>query len=72
LSSEIILDVSELEAPHPLKEGVKAIRALKKDETLVFIHRMRPCRLFDQIDHYKLSYTILKEEANYFEMRIFH
>ena len=68
---EIVLDVSELEAPLPLLKGTQAIKNLQEGETLVFIHRMFPCKLQAQIDRFGLRSEIVKNEENYFEMRIY-
>lgn len=70
-NKEIILDVSELEAPLPLVRGVEAMRNLKDNETLVFIHRMFPCKLHEQIDKLGLKSDIVKDEENYFEIKIY-
>jgi len=67
---EIILDVSDLEAPQPLIKAVVALEALKEDEVLVFRHRMNPKHLFNEIKARNLSYEITKELPNQFEMRI--
>ena len=69
-NKEIRLDVSEYEAPHPLVKGVEAMKNLKEDETLVFIHRMFPCKLQEQIDKLGFKSEIIKNEENYFEMKI--
>ena len=68
---EIILDVSELEAPYPLVEAVNALNILKDDEVLVFRHRMNPQMLFQNILALGLHYEITKEDENEFEMRIY-
>jgi hypothetical protein len=67
---EIRLDVSLLEAPHPLLKGVEAMQNLQEDEVLVFIHRMFPCKLQEQVDKLGLKSEIIKDEENYFEMKI--
>lgn len=66
----IRLDVSELEAPLPLVKGVEAMRDLKDDEVLLFIHRMFPCKLQDQVDAFGYKSQIIKNEENCFEMKI--
>ncbi|PLY11523.1 MAG: hypothetical protein C0626_02885 [Arcobacter sp.] len=66
----IILDVSELEAPYPLMQGLEAVHNLKEDEILIFKHRMSPCKLFETIEKNSLRYEIIKDEENYFEMKI--
>ncbi len=68
---EILLDVSELEAPYPLVEAVNALYALKDDEVLIFRHRMNPQMLFQNILSLGLQYEITKENENEFEMRIY-
>lgn len=70
-SKEIYLDVSELEPPQPLVLAVQAMQKLKEDETLVFVHRMYPCKLQEQIEALGLSFEIIKDQENFFEMRIF-
>ncbi|MBD3824582.1 MAG: DUF2249 domain-containing protein [Epsilonproteobacteria bacterium] len=67
---EIVLDVSELEPPHPLVQGVAALKALQEGEVLLFKHRMYPCKLQAQIDALGLESEILKDEENEFLMRI--
>jgi TusA-related sulfurtransferase len=70
-NKSIILDVSDLEAPYPIMKALDAIHDLKDGETLVFIHRMSPCKLFEAIERNSLKYTIVKDEENYFEMQIY-
>ena len=67
---EIRLDMSEYEAPYPLVKGVEAMENLQKGETLLFIHRMFPCKLQEQIDKFGFKSEIIKNEENYFEMKI--
>ncbi len=68
---EIILDVSELEAPYPLVEAVNALNSLQDEEVLIFRHRMNPQMLFQNILALGLHYEITKEDENEFEMRIY-
>ncbi len=67
---EIVVDVREFEPPKPLQEGINALRNLKEDEVLVFIHRMRPCRFIPILDKNGYRYEIVKDEENYFEMKV--
>jgi TusA-related sulfurtransferase len=67
---EIILDVSELEPPHPLVLGSNAIKDLKDNEILIYKHRMFPCKLPDVIEKYNMKYEITKDKQNEFEMKI--
>jgi len=67
----IMLDVSELEAPLPLAKGVEAMQKLQEGETLIFIHRMFPCKLQKQVEKLGLKSEIVKDEENYFEMKIY-
>ena len=67
----IIVDVSELEAPLPLVKGVEAMKNLQEGESLIFIHRMFPCKLQEQVDKFGLKSEIIKNEENYFEMKIY-
>lgn len=68
---EIVLDVSELEAPYPLVEAVNALKSLQEEEILIFRHRMNPKMLFQHILALGLHYEITKETENEFEMRIY-
>ncbi len=67
---QIILNVSELEAPYPLIEASKAIKELKNEEELIFIHRMFPCKLQNVLEKFECKSEVLKDEENYFEMKI--
>ena len=66
----IVLDVSDLEAPQPLIAAAKALKELKKDEVLLFRHRMNPKHLFNEIKALKMDYRIVKDLPNEFEMKI--
>jgi TusA-related sulfurtransferase len=68
----ILLDVSGLEAPIPLLRIMEAMRNLKENEEILFIHRMYPCKLEQQVKNFGLSSEILVNEENYFKMKIFH
>jgi len=70
-TKEIVLDVSELEAPQPLIEAVMALDKLQDDEILLFKHRINPKHLFDEIAARNLSYKIVEDEENNFVMKIF-
>ena len=67
---QIILDVSEFEAPYPLIEASQAIKDLKDDEELIFIHRMFPYKLKAVLEKFECKSEVIKDEENYFEMRI--
>lgn len=68
---EIVLDVSELEAPQPLILAIKTIRELQDDECLLFKHRMNPRHLFNELTTLQMDYIIIKDQPNEFEMKIF-
>ncbi len=70
MKKEILLDVSELEAPEPLIKAVTALEKLQKDEVLVFVHRMNPAHLFNEIPSRGMHYEIIRDEPNYFKMKI--
>ncbi len=70
-SKETVLDVSELEAPLPLVKVTQAMQKLQDGEVLIFIHRMFPCKLHEQIDKLGLKSDIVKDEENYFEIKIY-
>ena len=67
---EIVLDVSEFEAPEPLIRAVVALESLKEDEILLFVHRMNPRHLFNEIAVRGLFYTVIADEPNRFELKI--
>ena len=67
---QIILDVSELEAPYPLIEASHAVKDLKDNEELIFKHRMFPRKLQDVLEKFDCKFEVLKDEENYFEMKI--
>ena len=58
----ILLDVSELEAPFPLLHAIESMKNLKEDEEILFIHRMYPCKLEEQVKNFGLSSEILFNE----------
>jgi TusA-related sulfurtransferase len=70
-NKEILLDVSNLEAPQPLIEAVMALNKLQDDEVLLFKHRMSPEHLFNEISARNFSYEIIKNEPNNFQMKIY-
>ena len=70
-NKEIILDVSELEAPYPLIKGIEAIKNLKDGEVLVLIHRMFPYKLEKYIKRNDCIYEIINNEENYFKMKVY-
>ena len=41
------LDVSEMAAPEPLVESIRALEDLLQGEWLHLFHRMKPCKLYD-------------------------
>ena len=67
---EKLLDVSELEAPEPLVQAVRALEELGEDEVLLFKHRMNPRHLFNEIAARGMHYEIIKDEPNEFIMKI--
>ena len=67
---EKLLDVSLLEAPEPLIQAVRALEELGEDEVLVFVHRMNPRHLFNEIAARGMQYEIIKDEPNEFIMKI--
>jgi TusA-related sulfurtransferase len=67
---EIFLDVSDLEAPQPLIQAVVAMDKLKKNEVLVFQHRMNPRHLFNEITARYMAYEVVQDKPNQFIMKI--
>lgn len=49
MTSELLLDVSELEAPEPLIKAIDAAQRLAPGTYLRFCHRMKPCHLYDHL-----------------------
>ncbi len=56
--NQIILDVSEDEAPVPLQRAINSLSSINENTYIKFIHRMRPCLLFDVLDKGGYSYEI--------------
>lgn len=46
---EVLLDVSELEAPEPLLQSLAAAAQLQAGDYLRLRHRRRPCLLYDNL-----------------------
>jgi len=68
---EIILDVSELEAPQPIIEARKAIQTLQEGEVLVFHHRMKPFPLLRELEQRGIKFEIMIEKPNKFTMKVY-
>ncbi len=47
MTNERRLDVSDLAAPEPLVESIRALGSLRPGEWLHLYHRMKPCKLYD-------------------------
>jgi hypothetical protein len=69
---EIVLDVSELEAPLPLEIITRHLRELKPDQKLRVIHRMFPCVLPDLADKMRMKYTVVAQAEDRVELLIEH
>lgn len=62
--AEISVDVSELEAPMPLVEALKAARELREGDYIRMVHRMEPCFLYEKLRSNNLFYkTVYKDEG---------
>jgi hypothetical protein len=48
--SEVLLDVSALEAPEPLQRAVEAARGLGDGQYLHMVHRMKPLHLYPLLE----------------------
>ena len=59
---EIVLDISELEAPYPLINSIKKLQELKNGEYLKVIHRQSPCKLFDYINQNHFTYKMIEKD----------
>lgn len=49
MTREVILDVSGLEPPEPLEQGLAAVMQLRSGEYLRLRHRRRPCLLYENL-----------------------
>jgi hypothetical protein len=56
--NQIVLDVSEDEAPVPLQRAINSLSSINENTYIKFIHRMRPCMLFDVLEKGGYSYEI--------------
>jgi len=62
---EVVLDVSELEAPMPLLFAKNALEKLGEDEYLHMIHRLSPCLLPRHLEKNGFVYIEIKKEGLY-------
>ena len=69
---EIVLDVSEMEAPLPLDAITRRLRELKPDQKLRVIHRIFPCVLPELAAKMHMKYTILAQAEDRVELLIEH
>jgi hypothetical protein len=69
---EIVLDVSEMEAPLPLEAITCHLRDLKPNQQLRVIHRMFPCVLPDLAGRMRMKYTIVAQADDRIELLIEH
>ena len=49
MAREVVLDVSELEAPEPLVQSLAAVERLQNGDYLRLRHRRRPCLLYENL-----------------------
>lgn len=49
MAREVMLDVSELEPPEPLVQGLAAVERLQRGEYLRLLHRRRPNLLYENL-----------------------
>ncbi len=52
MADEQVLDVSQMEAPEPLVESIRALGALSSGQWLHLYHRMKPCKLYDYMEQH--------------------
>jgi len=70
---QILLDVSELEAPLPLQKALSAASKLKQYEYIKMVHRMKPCHLFatlEKIGVWWLDFEVSQSEYIVFMARV--
>lgn len=65
---EILMDVSELEAPYPLYEILKKLNRLNKDEILIVKHRLYPQGLLPHLATF--NHHIIRHNQNHFEIKV--
>ena len=55
MSSEVLLDVSDLEPPEPLTITLEAAEQLEPGQYIRMLHRREPCMLYGNLDdnHFK-------------------
>lgn len=58
--NEIVNDVRELEAPHPLLSTIEKLRDLNTQSYIHMIHRMEPCVLYQVLDKNGFDYAMKK------------
>jgi hypothetical protein len=69
---ELLLDVSELEAPEPLLRAIDALEALPRGDYLRFRHRMEPCHLYAVLKKNGLAWDTRQGEVVECELFIWH
>lgn len=57
---EMIHDVREMEAPAPLLTTLKRVEEMDGKSILHMIHRMEPCRLFEELNKRQCHYLMYK------------
>lgn len=62
---EILLDVSDLEAPMPLLRAKETVEGLEKDSFIHMIHRLSPCLLLPYLDKKGFRYKEIERDGLY-------
>jgi len=62
---EIVLDVSELEAPMPLLRAKECAEKLEKDSFIHMIHRLSPCLLLPYLEKEGFGYKEVEKDGLY-------
>lgn len=56
MTSEVLLDVSDLEPPEPLVQTLEAAEQLQPGQYLRMLHRRDPCMLYGKLDDNHFRY----------------
>jgi len=70
MTTERVLDVSELEAPEPFRTALAAINELEEGEVLCLCHRREPFPLYETLGRLGFSYRVRDGTRTKFEILI--
>lgn len=70
MSTEVLLDVSDLEPPEPLVHTLEAAEALAPGQYLRMLHRRDPCLLYGNLENNHFKYLQRKGATSAVEVFI--